>query len=96
MNASLPQVRAIAAEPRTTCRVTDGVLRPCPDLDDCLEDSGDPTTRGLIAQVAFCTVRKSVQMTHVEISSGMHVPRGLLARFCPFCGADIGSHLHAR
>lgn len=74
------------------CRVVSGEIRPCWVLRAALEDS-QKARKGLVPVQYFNSESHLVVTGAIAARSGEHSLAGLLVRFCPFCGKDIGSHL---
>lgn len=73
------------------CKVENGILKPCEAMDKALQY--DYRAKG-IGYMSFRNlntgeVTKSVAVIH----SGNLPKQGLVANFCPFCGADISYHV---
>lgn len=79
---------------RTKCVIEDNKLTPCALLDSALAPEANHGT-GLILFVLsnFSTVPSTVSRSCVIAKSGEHKKRGLILKYCPWCGVNIGSHM---
>lgn len=79
------------------CSVTDGRLKPCNPLNMAIE--GPNLGRGKGVRFMQLTILGSGNFADgrscATIKSGEFAKRGVILNFCPFCGADIGSHMVA-
>ena len=78
---------------RERCVIEDKRLTPCAALERALEDDSKPA-RGLFPIEIFALAAGFVRSGAI-LRSGEFARRGIILNYCPFCGADIGSHLAA-
>lgn len=76
---------------RERCVIEDKRLTPCVALERALEYDSKHG-RGLFPIEIFAVAVGFVR-SGVMARSGEFARRGIILNYCPFCGADIGSHL---
>jgi len=74
------------------CRAENGLLQTCEALAKAIEDSAPSTHKGLILfqTTNFETGKPSKSLVYAR--SGDFTTKGIVLRYCPFCGADIYTH----
>lgn len=73
------------------CQIVNGILHPCETMDKALQENY--TAKGIgYLEIRNLTTRKVTKSVAV-IHSGNLPKQGLVANFCPFCGADISHHV---
>lgn len=80
------------ASERTKCVVEGDALLPC----WALARADDDGRKGLRSRQIVDLRTGTITSTLVAIHSGDFVKKGIVANYCPFCGADIASHLTKR
>lgn len=75
------------------CVVEDGHLKPCDALFRALEHGG--RGKGILPIEVFSVSTGEFTRSGVALRSGDFAKRGIVLNYCPFCGADIGSHFAA-
>lgn len=71
------------------CEVNDGLLEPCEFLMKVL----DGGRKGLIFHMLSNIKTGKESRSFVAINSGEYVVKGIVANYCPLCGASIGKHM---
>jgi hypothetical protein len=75
------------------CAVENNKIIPCKGLDELYEYVGKGKGVQLMHLTNIETGEHSRSM--VLLKSGKHKDRGLVANFCPVCGANISDHIKA-
>lgn len=75
--------------PRAKCEVDGGRLTPCSPLDKAMAPEANHG-QGLVFAIIM-NFRTGAERHGVMAKSGEFKKRGLMLRFCPWCGTDIGT-----
>lgn len=73
--------------PRARCQVVDRrIVVPCTHLEECV---APPKHKGIVPILIGLDERQGF-----AIRSGEHASRGLIMKFCPFCGVFVGEPVY--
>lgn len=78
------------------CTVEDKIVKPCKGLDRLIDGTSSSAARskGFFYDTIMNLTTGKTTMTYIRMKLGEHQKKGIIANFCPMCGACISEHVH--